>query len=388
MKVQVLTENENSLGRGKKFYVGLFDFLTMFLSCVLLFVGFLAIFQSSASSKEMSDAIASAEKELADVCVETKLTRYESGESGTSLVSMERIAVDYVKSQVLARFIADSDGRANDAVFDGITAATTKNDPCYFYLATYKNEHSADYGKQTEYTVDYYKETVGKTECFDNADYPLIKASAADEIFAYYKDNSSSDVAYNSVKTAYENMVKGCVGDFMDVSNLYDAKQQAYGAASERLYKTYIYALLIAYLLSMTVWYLVLPLVLKDGQTVFMRLFRLRCVNYDEQNVGGGQVVVRFACQMVLYLFTPLLILLLSMDISTFSVVIFVRFLRFFNLFAVGTLAFLLTICNMVFTFYSKKKKQTISEFIAKLITVEDKRVKTVNLAGVNVEIK
>lgn len=388
MKLQVLTESENSLSRGKKFYVGLFDFLAMFLACILLFVGFLAIFQSSATYATMSGAISSAEKELADVCVETKLTRYESDENGTSLVSMERIAVDYVKSQVLARFVADSDERANDALFKGVNTATTDNDPCYFYLATYKTAHSADYAKQTDYTVDYYTKNTEKTECFDGAAYPLVKADVADEIFAYLKDNSASDKAYNTVKTMYEDMVNGCVGDFMDVSNLYDAKQQQYGAVSERLYKTYIYALLVVYLIAIAVWYLVLPLVFKDGQTVFMRLFRLRCVNYDGQNIGGGQVVVRFVCQLVLYLFTPLLILLLSMDISTFSVVIFVRFLRFFNLFAVGTLALVLTVCNMVFTFYSKKKKQTIAEFVAKIVTVEDKRVKTVNLAGVDVEIK
>lgn len=388
MKLKVFTENENSLGRGKKLYVGLFDFLAMFLTCVIIFVIFLAIFQSSSTYSEMSSAISSAEKELAEVCVDTKLTRYDSNENGTSLVSMESVAVGLVKSQVLARFVLDSDERATDPIFAEIGSASPENDPCYYYLKQYKTEHASTYSKESDCTLDVYLETLKKTEKFDNGEYPVVTLAVADEVFNYLKGTSSQDTAYNSLKNTYENLVNDCVGDFMDNCEIYNEKQESYGNASEKLYKTYIYALLVAYLLSMIVFYLVMPLVLKEGRTIFVRLFKMRCQNVDAQDVTGGQVVIRFFCQLVLYLFTPLLILLISMDISTFSVIIFVRFLRFFNLLTVGTLAFVLTICNMLFTFYSKKKKQTIAEFISKIVTVEDKRVKTVNLSGIDVEIK
>lgn len=388
MKVKVFTENENSLGRGKKLYVGLFDFLAMFLTCVIIFVIFLAIFQSSSTYSEMSSAISSAEKELAEACVDTKLTRYDSNENGTSLASMESVAVGLVKSQVLARFILDSDERALDPIFTEIEGATPENDPCYYYLKTYKTEHASAYSKESDCTLDVYLETLKRTEKFGDEEYPVVTITVADEIFNYLKGTSSQDTAYSSLKNTYDDLVNDCVGDFMNNCEIYNEKQEFYGNASEKLYKTYIYALLVAYLLSMIVFYLVMPLVLKEGRTIFVRLFKMRCQNVDAQDVTGGQVVIRFFCQLVLYLFTPLLILLISMDISTFSVIIFVRFLRFFNLLTVGTLAFVLTICNMLFTFYSKKKKQTIAEFISKIVTVEDKRVKTVNLSGIDVEIK
>ena len=388
-QLQVLTESENSLSRGKKFYVALFDFLSMFLACVLLFVCFIAIFQSSDGYKNITESISAAEKALADACVETKLTKYETSDNGTSLASMERIAVDYVKAQAYARFVANGDERATDKIFANVVQITAETDPCLYYIDVYKVAHKSDYSTvNADLTVEHYTETLRKTECFDESEYPLLTTESAEAVYAYLKNSNASDKVFADVKTAYSSIVEECVGDFMNNSNAYAAKQQTYGDASERLYKTYIYALLIVYVLSMTVFYLVLPLALKDGQTLFMRLFRLRCVNYDTQNIGAGQVVVRFVCQLLLNLFVPLFILLLSMDISTFSVVIFVRFLRFFNLFAVGTLALVLTACNMIFTFYSKKKKQTLAEFIAKIITVEDKRVKTVNLGGIEVEVK
>lgn len=388
-QLQVLTESENSLSRGKKFYVALFDFFALFLACVLLFMCFLAIFQSSEACKSITENISAAEKALADACVETKLTKYETNDSGTSLASMERVAVDFVKAQAYARFIANGDERATDKIFADVVQITAENDPCLYYINDYKVAHKSDYSTlNADLTAEHYIEALRKTNCFDEGEYPLLTTESAEAVYDYLKNSDASDKVFADVKTAYSSLVEECVGDFMDNSNAYATMQQNYGYASEKLYKTYIYALLIVYLLSMTVFYLILPLVLKDGQTLFMRLFRLRCVNYDTQNIGAGQVVVRFVCQLLLNLFVPLFILLLSMDISTFSVVIFVSFLRFFNLFAVGTLALVLTACNMIFTFYSKKKKQTLSEFIAKIITIEDKRVKTVNLAGVEVELK
>ncbi len=388
-QLQVLTESENSLSRSKKFYVALFDFLLMFLTCILLFVSFLGLYQSSDKFKKLAEDISVSEKALADACVETKLTLYKTDETGTSLASMERIAVDYVKRQAYTRFVVNGDERVADDVFSNLTQITAENDPCLYYINKYKADHKSDYTTiNDKLTSELYRKTLQKTECFDGSEYPLLTMESAQAVYDYLKNSNVSDAVFENVKTAYSSLVEDCVRDFMNNSNLYANKQQTYGQLSEKLYKTYIYALMIVYAVSMAVFYLVLPLILKDGQTLFMRLFRLRCVNYDTQNINEGQVIVHFVCQLLLNLFAPLFILLIAMDISTFSVVIFVRFLHFFNLFAIGTLALILTACNMIFTFYSKKKKQTLAEFISKIITVEDKRIKTVNLGGIEVEVK
>lgn len=138
----------------------------------------------------------------------------------------------------------------------------------------------------------------------------------------------------------------------------------------------------------MLVFYLAMPLILKEGRTIFMRLFKLTCVNNENQPIVWYQVLIRCACQIVFYLFTPLLLLLLSMDISTFVAIIFVRYMRFFNLFAVGTLALVFTLCNMLFTFYRKKKKQTLAEFCAKIVTIQDNRTKTITIGAQTIEIQ
>jgi|GEM_PF-4786546 len=389
MKVQVATESENSLKRGKKLYVALFDYLVMFLFCVILFFGFLGVFHKSDTYTTLSQNISVSEKELADVCVNTKLTSYEENENGTSLVSRERVARNYVIGQVYARFIADGDERANSSVFENVTIMNAENDSYYYYVTVYRTLNEGEFSQSSEtVNLDAYLKKIRETGYFDESDYPIMNLDSAVAVFDYLNDSNSSSKVFDDVQSAYSSLAEDAVADFMDNSAVYRAKQQNYSTANERLYKWYIYALLIIYFISMLVFYLAMPLILKEGRTIFMRLFKLTCVNNENQPIVWYQVLIRCACQIVFYLFTPLLLLLISMDISTFVVIIFIRYMRFFNLFAVGTLALVFTICNMLFTFYRKKKKQTLAEFCAKIVTIQDDRTKTITIGAQTIEIQ
>lgn len=389
MKLRVLSESENSLGRGKKFYVALFDFLLMIICCAFLFAAFLLTFQRSDSYRQMLRTISSAEMSLANVCVETKLTSLESDENGAKLLSMERIADNYVLGQVYASYLLQDDPKQNDSLFANAVSMNQENDPCYYYITRYRQDHKAEYTNFDEkINLAYYVQTIqGQDGMYSSEEYPVLTIAAADAVFAYLKGESKDSEVHDQVKSMYVSMTQELVRDFMENCSVYAEEQQKYEQANLEMYRYYVYALLIAYFLSMLVFYLVIPLLLKDGRTVFMRLFRLRSLNVDKEDVSGGQVGIRFACQLLLNLFAPLLILLVSMDISTFFSIIFVRFFRYFNLMSVGTFAMMLSACNMIFTFYSKKKKQTFAEFIAKIITVEDSRIRTIEIGGKTVEL-
>ena len=74
-------------------------------------------------------------------------------------------------------------------------------------------------------------------------------------------------------------------------------------------------------------------------------------------------------------------------DINTFINVIFTDFLNYFNIFTLGTLSILLIICNMLFTLYNPKKKQTISEAISQMVVYEDKSLKKIQIGNKEFEI-
>jgi hypothetical protein len=75
-------------------------------------------------------------------------------------------------------------------------------------------------------------------------------------------------------------------------------------------------------------------------------------------------------------------------DINTFINIIFTDFLKYFNIFTLGTLSILLTICNMLFTLYNPKKKQTIVEAISQITIFEDKTLKKIQIGNREFEIK
>ena len=389
MKIRMHTESENSLSRGKKFYIALFDFLVMTICCAILFATFVLFFQNSEPYRQMQDTISSAEKKLADACTETKLTRLETTEDGTMLLSMEHIADEYVLGQVYARYMLQGDPKKADALFTGATAMTAESDPCYYYIAHYRSEHKDAYSVYDEkLTEAYYLESVRELEgVFAGKNYPVLTSEAADAVFAYLKGESDDRQVYNRVKDMYLSVLQELISDFMKNCSVYINAQQNYEQASLHLYSHLVYALLIAYFISMTVFYLVLPLCLKDGRTIFMRLFRLQSLHVDKNDVGAGQVAIRFVCQLLLYLFAPLLILLCCVDIATYFIIIFVRFFNYFNLISLGTFALMLSVCNMIFTFYSKKKKQTAAEFLSQMITVEDSRIKTIKIGEKTIQL-
>lgn len=389
MEIRMHSESENSLSRGKKFHIALFDFLLMTICCAVLFAAFLLIFQGSDPYEQMQRTISSAEAELAEVCAQTKLTRLETTEGGETLLSMEHIADEYVLGQVYASYILWDDPRKMDTLFEDATEMTADNDPCYYYITQYRTEHKERYsGSGEELTQACYMEATRSLKgVYADEQYPVLTPEAADAVFAYLKGDSDDAGTYTQVKKMYLTLLQQMVSDFMENCSLYKSAQQSYEQANLHMYSHYVYALLVSYCLSMATFYLVIPLCFKDGRTVFMRLFRLRCLDVEKNDVGAGQVVIRFACQLLLYLFALLLILLCCVDVATFFVIVFIRFFNYFNLISIGTFAIVLSVCNMIFTFYSKKKKQTIAEFVAQMITVEDSRIKTIKIGEREVQL-
>lgn len=389
MEIRMHSESENSLSRGKKFHVALFDFLLMIICCAILFAAFLLFFRGSDQYEQMQRTISSAEAELAEVCTKTKLTSLETSEDGATLLSMEHIADEYVLGQVYASYILRDDPQQMDTLFADATEMTVENDPCYYYITQYRTNHKANYANfSEEITEEYYlKATQSLGGIYNGENYPVLTPEAADAVFAYLKGDSDDTRTHDRIKNMYLTMLQELVSDFMENCSAYKSAQQKYEQANLNMYSYYVYALLIAYCLSMVIFYLVIPLCFKDGRTVFMRLFRLRCLDVEKNDVGAGQVVIRFVCQLLLYLFAPLLILLCCIDTATFYVIIFIRFFNYFNLVSLGTFALVLNVCNMIFTFYSKKKKQTIAEFAAQMITVEDSRVRTIKIGEKTVQL-
>ena len=124
-----------------------------------------------------------------------------------------------------------------------------------------------------------------------------------------------------------------------------------------------------------------------DKSTVFMKLFRLKPLNTDGNAIDLINLICRFCSMFVVYLFTILLLSFWVFDINTFINVIFTEFLTYFNIFTLGTLSVLLVFCNMIFTLYNPKKKQTITEAISQIIVYEDKTLKKIQIGNKEFEV-
>lgn len=386
--------NENSLKLGKKFLVGFLDFLLFFLLASVVFALYEGLVHSSIDYKDKINNVTRLEEELAEISSSSNLTRYVIDEQGNKyLESMESIARGYILNQVYTSLVKN-DRDVSNHIFDNAYIINSENDVCLYYINSFRKDKNELFTNEHTLSLDHYKSFMYDNVSneinfiYDNNEYPIINVSVASKIRdALINDNFQELKEYNLVKNAYQDYLELCINDFMKNYQPYIDIQEQYSNAYDDVYKIEILGLVISYTLSLLIYYLLIPMIIKDKSTVFMKLFRLKPLNDDGNAIDLINLICRFCSMFVVYLFTILILSFWMFDINTFVNVIFTEFLTYFNIFTLGTLSVLLVVCNMIFTLYNPKKKQTITEAISQIIVYEDKTLKKIQIGNKEFEV-
>lgn len=392
----LINKNENnSLKRSKKSLVGFLDFLLFFLIASILFALYFSFTHKSDNYNNLVEKITKVENSLADISTSSYLTEYVIDEEGNKyLKSIESFAEEYVIDQVYTSLL--NDGRdVSHQIFENASIIEIDNDPCLRYIKYFRVENKLLFNNDTELSLNDYKKNLFDAVSnevnmiYTTDEYPLLNVSVADKIYEGIINNSHQEIKeYNLTKGAYENYMEKCIKDFIGSYEPYITTQIEYDQLLDRIAHIEIIGLFISYGSSLFIVYLLIPLFIKDHCTIFMKLFRLKPLDNNKQPINIGNLIIRFVALFIIYNFVMLLISFFNHDVNTFLNVIFTDFLKFFNLFTIGTLSILLVVCNLIFTFYNKKKKQTIVEALSKIIVYEDKTLQTITIGNHEFEIK
>ena len=212
--------------------------------------------------------------------------------------------------------------------------------------------------------------------------------SIANEVYTHLKDNiNEENSALNVIINSYHTLLEEAINEFMSSYSPYVEVQEKYSYEYDRLYRNEIYILLVVHLISIIIIYFVLPSIFKEGRTLFMKLFKIKCLRTDNNEITISNNLIRAIVLFITYLFTPIIVSLVLHNADIFISVLFTNFFEIFNLFAVGTLAILFTACGGIFTFYRKKRKQTIAEAIAMMVAYDDNRVQVLTIGDKKFEL-
>lgn len=385
LKQESFYKNSPVVTLRKKILPYLLDyFLTLILS-LLLYVGVNAIGETLPYFKNIQSEASSIQLDLYSLVNDSGIRH--QGEDGF-LVTSEYKLEKMIKEEVLYSLKNNNNANNNSAIYDGFEALDLNNkehnNGIYYYFINYKvnnlNLYNEEY-KVKDYGIDFYLNEIVKLKennyfeqgLYDNdLNYPLIKYDIAIAIDEYYRNNNykiGSDY-YNEIYSLYYSGINKAMNDLIYGNTSYISLNDKYNELVNDMLNFRGNALLISYLLSVIIIYLIFPLILKEGRTIGLRVFKLVSIDINGNKVSILNNLIR----MIVSIFSvfSLLIIDIFLLFGTQAMYFFnINLLGFINIFVLSLISLIFNLISIAFTFINKNRHQNIEETLAMIVVVD-----------------
>ena len=381
---------ENKLKRSKKFCVYLLDFFTTFLLTLILFGSSIAIYINTDSYKNNQNLIKEKQDELTTLVIKSKLSYLKND---GYLAQVDEVSKDFV---IRSTYTKLDESKRNNEYFKDTKIINNNDDSLYFYYETFINNNKNDFKDYSKImTLEQYKSRLlsevknSENNIFIDSGYTYFTDEFTNKMYSYLIDNNEEYFSlYKLVFNAYSSLLEETINQYMELYNPYIDLVNSYNNKIDSFYQIKIYILLVSYAISILIIYLVIPLILKDGRTIFMKLFSIKAISVDKEEFSPIFNLVRSICLFLIYMIIPCISALIILGGYDGLILIFTYFLNVFNLFSLGILSVVLIICSMLFAYFKKDKRQTFSEFASLMIVIPSKEAKTIDVNGQSFEVK
>ena len=385
LKQESFYKNSPVVTLRKKILPYLLDyFLTLILS-LLLYVGVNAIGETLPYFKNIQSEASSIQLDLYSLVNDSGIRH--QGEDGF-LVTSEYKLEKMIKEEVLYSLKINNNTNSNSAIYDGFEALDLNNkehnNGIYYYFINYKvnnlNLYNEEY-KVKDYGIDFYLNEIVKLKennyfeqglYVSDLNYPLIKYDIAIAIDEYYRNSNykiGSDY-YNEIYSLYYSGINKAMNDLIYGNTSYISLNKKHNELVNDMLNFRGNALLISYFLSVIIIYLIFPLILKEGRTIGLRVFKLVSIDTNENKVSILNNLIR----MIVSIFSvfSLLIIDIFLLFGTQAMYFFnINLLGFINIFVLSLISLIFNLISIAFTFINKNRHQNIEETLAMIVVVD-----------------
>ncbi len=385
LKQESFYKNSPVVTLRKKILPYLLDyFLTLILS-LLLYVGVNAIGETLPYFKNIQSEASSIQLDLYSLVNDSGIRH--QGEDGF-LVTSEYKLEKMIKEEVLYSLKINNNANSNSAIYDGFEALDLNNkehnNGIYYYFINYKvnnlNLYNEEY-KVKDYGIDFYLNEIVKLKennyfeqglYVNDLNYPLIKYDIAIAIDEYYRNSKykiGSDY-YNEIYSLYYSGINKAMNDLIYGNTSYISLNNKHNELVNDMLNFRGNALLISYLLSVIIIYLIFPLILKEGRTIGLRVFKLVSIDINGNKVSILNNLIR----MIVSIFSvfSLLIIDIFLLFGTQAMYFFnINLLGFINIFVLSLISLIFNLISIAFTFINKNRHQNIEETLAMIVVVD-----------------
>ena len=385
LKQESFYKNSPVVTLRKKILPYLLDyFLTLILS-LLLYVGVNAIGETLPYFKNIQSEASSIQLDLYSLVNDSGIRH--QGEDGF-LVTSEYKLEKMIKEEVLYSLKINNNANSNSAIYDGFEALDLNNkehnNGIYYYFINYKannlNLYNEEY-KAKDYGINFYLNEIVKLKennyfeqglYVNDLNYPLIKYDIAIAIDEYYRNSNykiGSDY-YNEIYSLYYSGINKAMNDLIYGNTSYISLNNKHNELVNDMLNFRGNALLISYLLSVIIIYLIFPLILKEGRTIGLRVFKLVSIDINGNKVSILNNLIR----MIVSIFSvfSLLIIDIFLLFGTQAMYFFnINLLGFINIFVLSLISLIFNLISIAFTFINKNRHQNIEETLAMIVVVD-----------------
>lgn len=385
LKQESFYKNSPVVTLRKKILPYLLDyFLTLILS-LLLYVGVNAIGETLPYFKNIQSEASSIQLDLYSLVNDSGIRH--QGEDGF-LVTSEYKLEKMIKEEVLYSLKINNNVNSNSAIYDGFEALDLNNkehnNGIYYYFINYKvnnlNLYNEEY-KAKDYGIDFYLNEIVKLKenhyfeqglYVNDLNYPLIKYDIAIAIDEYYRNSNyiiGSDY-YNEIYSLYYSGINKAMNDLIYGNTSYIFLNNKHNELVNDMLNFRGNALLISYVLSVIIIYLIFPLILKEGRTIGLRVFKLVSIDINGNKVSILNNLIR----MIVSIFSvfSLLIIDIFLLFGTQAMYFFnINLLGFINIFVLSLISLIFNLISIAFTFINKNRHQNIEETLAMIVIVD-----------------
>lgn len=385
LKQESFYKNSPVVTLRKKILPYLLDyFLTLILS-LLLYVGVNAIGETLPYFKNIQSEASSIQLDLYSLVNDSGIRH--QGEDGF-LVTSEYKLEKMIKEEVLYSLKINNNANSNSAIYDGFEALDLNNkehnNGIYYYFINYKvnnlNLYNEEY-KVKDYGIDFYLNEIVKLKennyfeqglYVNDLNYPLIKYDIAIAIDEYYRNSNykiGSDY-YNEIYSLYYSGINKAMNDLIYGNTSYISLNNKHNELVNDMLNFRGNALLISYVLSVIIIYLIFPLILKEGRTIGLRVFKLVSIDINGNKVSILNNLIR----MIVSFFSvfSLLIIDIFLIFGTQAMYFFnINLLGFINIFVLSLISLIFNLISIAFTFINKNRHQNIEETLAMIVVVD-----------------
>lgn len=368
------------LKRPRKALASFLDILILFIFSVVLFSASDAILSVMPSYKTIQNEAGKRQENLYGIVAASKLSEYEEGRLSTP----EACAEKYLKASVLATLMeVKPEAEISKKIYDGVEPITEETDGLFYYFTEFKTTNNLLFNEESRNNtgIEYYhREILGEKGLlyFDcSEDYPRLTASSALAIDQYYLSASAEgEKIYEDVIKLYSDGNRKARADLEENYLPYLSEYAAFASCRDSLLEMRGIAILVSYVVSVLLVYLLFPLLFHDGKTISYRILDIGVTDLEGRVPGIGNHLLRNVFALLENMFLPFFLALLFfggegiyfMDINI---------LGFFNLFVGMVFGIVFLVLSSLFDLWTRKGvHQTLVELLSLIVVRDGKEFK------------